>query len=437
MLRHEPMPSRQAFGPTERAAVQEVLDYYKDEDPPYGGYFEKRFSDAFVLKMGGGLATPVATGTGACYLALAALKTYYNLPEGGEVILSPVTDSGPIAAIVALGFVPVIADSAPNSYNVNRQSIIDCVTDRTVAVFLVHAAGGPVSDIAEIASDCSSSGIKLLEDCSQAPFAMADSLTHMDFWEAEGKMPKFVGSYGDIAAFSTMYRKNLQSGGSGGIVYVPFGETAFNSEKMGLFHHVLAHKDRGKPTWRDDINQNDPGNAIFPALNWNTDEISCAIGTASLHRIEDTIHKRNEFIVELQKKLDKYSEVCSVYFDYHEGFSPFYIPIHVDTSKLYVNKIEFAEAVRAEGVGLLSNYGCLVADWEWADEYINWQPSTKYSEGYVPFAAKTPNASGTRATTFNLFLNENYGKDEAVDIALSIARVEERTLRSGTVSGGS
>tara|TARA_R100000234_G_scaffold114097_1_gene89010 strand:+ start:7421 stop:8725 length:1305 start_codon:yes stop_codon:yes gene_type:complete len=413
-------PNRQAFGDAEQAAVAEVMKYYSShgEDPPYQGRFERRFALRFEMQMNGGFAVPVATGTGACYLALAALKTFYNLPGGSEVILSPVTDSGPLAAIVALGFVPVIADAAPGSYNVNRQSIIDCVTDQTAAVFVVHAAGAPVEDIPKIAEDCASSGIYLVEDCSQAPFAMPKSVAY-----------SYVGQFGDIAAFSTMYRKTIQSGGSGGLVYIKEGG------QTGLGNHVLAHKDRGKQTWRSDLNQNDPSNALFPALNWNTDEFSCAIGEASVKRAIETIIKRNEFVAQLKKLLDKCSEVCSIPEGYHDGHSPFYLPIIVDEKKITVTKTEFAEAVQAEGVGLLPHYGCLVSDWEWAADYINWQPTQKYSEGHAPHAPKTPNARAMRDGSFNLFLNENYTKKDAVEILLAITNVEERVVKTQQQGG--
>ena len=131
----------------------------------------------------------------------------------------------------------------------------------------------------------------------------------------------------------------------------------------------------------------------------------------------------------MQKKLDKYSQVCSIDPQNHSGSSPFYLPIIVDTSLLHVSKIEFVEAVQAEGIGLLPHYGCLVSDWEWANEYINWQPTEKFSEGHAPWVMRTPNARRFRDNSFNLFLNENYSEEEAIDIALAIARVEERTMR--------
>ena len=50
----------------------------------------------------------------------------------------------------------------------------------------------------------------------------------------------------------------------------------------------------------------------------------------------------------------------------------------------------------------------LVADWLHIEKQVNWQPNHAYSEGHVPWAARSPNARHTRDSTFNLFLNENY-----------------------------
>ena len=99
-----------------------------------------------------------------------------------------------------------------------------------------------------------------------------------------------------------------------------------------------------------------------------------------------------------------------------------------------VSKTEFAEEVQGREIGLLTHYGCLVSDWEWADRYIDWRASHKYSEGSVPWASRTPNARAMRDSSFNLFLNENYTEEEAIDIALAIAWVEERTLDHERIS---
>ena len=68
---------------------------------------------------------------------------------------------------------------------------------------LTHAGGEPIKDIKEI-SLYAKKEIFLLEDCSQSIGAKINN--------------KKVGSFGDIAAFSTMYRKNLAANSSSGIV---------------------------------------------------------------------------------------------------------------------------------------------------------------------------------------------------------------------------
>ena len=112
--------------------------------------------------------------------------------------------------------------------------------------------------------------IYVLEDCSQAVGA-----------KIKGKM---VGTFGDIAAFSTMYRKNLAANSGSGIV--------FTKKNYSLYKKILAYSDRGKISWNKKLNNSDPKNSIFPALNWNTDEFTCAIGLASLRRLKSTNLKR-------------------------------------------------------------------------------------------------------------------------------------------------
>lgn len=383
-VRSSPMPTREAFGDAEVAMLNEAVAYYRsrNQDPPYEGVFEQRLCGAFTEFMEGGYADAVATGTAACFIALAAL----DLPKGSEVILSPVTDSGPLNAILHLGLRPVVADAAPGSYNMGVDQFLERVGPNTSAVFAVHAAGEPL-EIDRLVEAAHRRGIKVVEDCSQAPGAV---------WAG-----RKVGGFGDIAAFSTMYRKSLHSGGSGGIVY---------SRDLDLHRQALAHADRGKPVWRSDLDLRNPGHALFPALNFNTDELSCAIGIASLGRLRDAIDRRNAFLSLLTKGLRVRSRACQPY-NFHSGFSPFYFPIFVDTAKLACSKQDFATALQAEGIDLGAHYGCVVSSWEYARPYVK-QP------------CRTPNADDTRDRSFNLFVNERYGRQEAEDVVNAIVKVE-------------
>ena len=114
--RLKPMPQREAFGDLEVSKLNEVVKYYRDLkiDPPYSGKFEEKFCKEFVKYMGGnGYADAVTSGTAAIYTSLRAL----NLPRKSEVLITAVTDCGPLNCIIIQGLTPKIVDTAKNSYN--------------------------------------------------------------------------------------------------------------------------------------------------------------------------------------------------------------------------------------------------------------------------------------------------------------------------------
>src|SRR6185312_10445790 len=266
-----------AFGEDELRMVQECVAYYRERqvDPGYQGPFEKLYTDAFVDFMGGGYADAVATGTAALYVAIAAL----NLPKGSEVLVSPITDPGTLSAIILNGLKPRLCDSKPDSYNIGVDQVRERLGPNVSCILVVHAAG-QAADVDKIVAEARPRGIKVLEDCSQSHGAKI--------------FGRPIGTFGDIAAFSTMYRKAHMTGPSGGILY---------SRNLDLFRNALAHADRGKPIWREDFSDRDPNGYLFPALNFNTDEISCAIGVASLARLEDTIMRRLSFVSNVVERL--------------------------------------------------------------------------------------------------------------------------------------
>jgi perosamine synthetase len=384
-VRKTPMPPRLGLGEDERRMVLEVLDYYAERkvDPGYQGAFEKIYTDAFVEMMGGGYADAVATGTAALYIAVAAL----NLPKGSEVIVSPITDPGTLSAVILNGLKPRLVDSKPDSYNVGPEQFAERITPNVSAAIIVHSAGyaAEIDKIVEIAH---ARGIKVIEDCSQAHFAKHKA--------------KPVGTFGDIAAFSTMYRKAHSTGPSGGLVY---------SRDLELFRSALVHSDRGKPRWRDDFDDRDPSTYLAPALNHHTDEISCAIGYASLRRLPATIVSRLAFVSDFVARLYDASNVCQAY-RFMPTSSPFFYPVVVDVEAITCSKIEFAEAVRAEGIDLNPHYKYVVCEWPFIRPYL--------ADDF-----DTPNARSIRDRSFNLYLNEKYGEQESRDCVKAIVKVEK------------
>lgn len=388
--RTTPMPPRFAFVSEDGMGVlDELLEHYRErrQDFGYQDTFEARYTDAFVRALGvPGYADAVSTGTAALFVALAAMQ----LPRGSRVLISPITDPGTVSAVILNGLVPALMDSAPGTPNSGPEEF-GARLEGASAVVLVHAAG-KAADAAAIAALARERDVLLLEDCSQAHGA-----------RTEGRQ---VGTFGELAAFSTMYRKAHATGGSGGVVF---------TQSEDRFHLVRAHADRGKPSWRPDFDEKDPATFLFPALNFNLDELSCAIGLRSLDRLQTTIARRVAFLEQLRDGIAEASHVC-VGSEVSSDDSPFYYPIHVDTARIACSKTEFARAVRAEGIDLNPDYRYVVGEWPWAQEHL-------------ADAFATPNAQEWRSTHFNILFNENYGEQEANDIVAAILKVERAFAR--------
>jgi dTDP-4-amino-4,6-dideoxygalactose transaminase len=388
-VRKKPMPARFALGEAEEAQIQAVLAHYKEVriDPGYQGKFEKAYTDAFVQFMGGGYADAVATGTASLYIALAAL----DLPAGSEVIVSPITDPGTISAIILNRLVPRVADSEPGTYNMGPEQFVARITPKTRAVMLVHSLGR-AADVVGVVKEAHARGIRVIEDCSQSHGA-----------RVKGKP---IGNFGDIAAFSTMYRKAHMTGGAGGVVF---------TNDIDLHHRALAMADRGKPAWRSDFDDRNPNQFLFPALNFHTDEISCGIGVSSLKRLRDTLLRRLTFLAEFTGRLKDRADICKPY-GYSPNDAPFVYPIVLDPERITCSTEHFANAVIAEGIGLNPHYRYLVSDWPWLKPHL-------------PDDFQTPNARSLRDRSFMLYVNENYGNSEASDCVKAIVKVEKHFAR--------
>lgn len=385
-VREKPLPHRRLFGEDELEAIRKVFEYSWREGVDFGyqGKYEKLYTDKFCEFQGGGFADAVSSGTSAIYLALMAL----NIEHGRDVIVSPVTDPGGVAAIIIAGMNPVIADSTPNSFNVGPDQFEEAITSNTRAAIFTHVGGCPI-DIEPVVEIAKARGIKIIEDCSQAHGALYKG--------------KRVGRFGDIAAYSAMFHKNHATGGCGGLVY---------TENEDYYWRVRSLADRGKPFHSPDYDLRKPSEFLFPALNFNLDELSCAIGLSTLSRLQETIEKR----CEIARKIDvALAESSSVVFPCKTlpGCKPslYFHTVGVAVDKLRVPKKEFAQAVAAEGIWINPHYDYVVSDWKWLQQYLKHE-------------TKTPNPIDLRDRTFNILFNERFSDEDIRDIILSIVKVE-------------
>lgn len=157
---------------------------------------EKKLSERYKL----GYSNLVSSGTDALYLALRILKKKYSK---GEIITTPFTFFAPTETIINAGFKPVYADINLNDYNISVKSIETKINKKTIGILPVHIFGYPC-EMDKIMRLASKHNLFVIEDCAQSLGAKFKN--------------KFVGSFGDINAFSFYPTKNLGVYGDAGLI---------------------------------------------------------------------------------------------------------------------------------------------------------------------------------------------------------------------------
>ena len=247
----------------------------------------------------------------------------FKFTTSSEVIFSPVSCSGSMFAVIEFGLKPVIVDSMPNSFN-SSWEYIERISKNTSALFLSHIGGVPL-DMEEISYESNKMGLPIVEDCSQAPFARVKMTGKSKIPDVLEKC--YVGTYGVTSVFSTMYRKNLQTGGSGGVVF---------TKDPDIYRQICLYSDRGKPKYKEGYNGRIQ-DCEFSGQNFNTDEFSCAIGIASLERINDTIKRRLSFMNILSNLISDLGDYLN-HAEYPPGVSPFLLTIILNEKSLIEKK---------------------------------------------------------------------------------------------------
>jgi len=144
-------------------------------------------------------AIGVANGTDALELAMRAL----DIGPGDEVITVSHTAVATVAAIEAVGAIPVLVDVDPLFFTINAIQLEEVLSPKTKAIIAVHLYGQS-ADLDTLCRFCSQKGLALIEDCSQA---------HGARWQG-----RRVGSIGHIGCFSCYPTKNLGAVGDAGLI---------------------------------------------------------------------------------------------------------------------------------------------------------------------------------------------------------------------------
>ena len=202
-------------------------------------------------------AVGVGSGTDALILALRA----FRIGQSDEVITVSHTAIATVAAVLAVGAIPVLVDVDPVYYTIDPRAFDLAITKQTKAIIVVHLYGQS-ADMEKVALIARRHHLVLIEDCAQA---LGGSY--------KGQR---VGSFGDAACFSFYPTKNLGAIGDGGMIVT--ADPVIEGRVRRLRKYGW---DKNRST--DDI-----------GVNSCLDEIQAAILSAKLPSLDADNHRRAE-----------------------------------------------------------------------------------------------------------------------------------------------
>ncbi len=398
-----PWPSRGLFTEREKKAVDALFDtaIAKRTAFGYNGPEEEAYCQEFAQAMGGGYADAVNSGTNAVYVAVRALE----VEPFTEVIVPPMTDAGGIMPVPLCNLIPVPADSMPGSYNMGPDEIEARITPQTSAIIVAHIGGvpAPMGPIMEIAK---ARGLKVVEDCAQAHGAKYRG--------------RFLGAWGHVGAFSTMFGKHHATGGQGGVVY---------TRDKDLFQKIRWYSDRGKPFGLPAGTGN-----VVAALNCNLNDLSACIGRVQLKRLPGMVAARRKSALWLAEQCKTLKSVRVIADPPHGETSFWFIFLRLDLDKIRVDKAAFVKALAAEGVPAEATYSGPVTDspwykeravfgktgYPWACPLYKGDPKKEYA---------LPNFLASMNTIFRINHHEKVGVAKMREVFAALRKVEAAYLK--------
>ena len=403
-VRTEPWPARGLIGIEEKRAVDALFDeaIACGNAPGYGGPEEDAYCSEFAESLGGGFADAVNSGTTAVYTALRAL----DLEPFTEVVVGCVTDPGGMMPIPLLNCIPVPADTAPGSYNSGPEQIEAAITPLTSAIVVAHIFGEP-ADMPGILEVAKAHSLPVVEDCAQAHGARLHG--------------QALGTFGDVAAFSTMFGKHHCTGGQGGVVF---------TRHEDLLPMVRRAADRGKPFGLPAGSTN-----VLASLNLNLNEFAAAIGREQLKKLPAIVERLRKVVGRIRAGIRDVSGVPIP--EPLPGAEPSYWKLRVEfrAEAMTCDKATFCAALRAEGLTcVMDNYLAAMPhrqDW-FVQRRVFGTPGYPWTSpdyrGDADRQFPCPNAMAAMERFFVLFCNESW-RDGDTDDAVAILRKVEAGCR--------
>ncbi len=241
------------------------------------GALTAEFERALAARLGVPEVVALSSCTAGLHLSLLAS----GIGPGDEVITTPLTFAASVNSIIHAGATPVLVDIEPDTGNLSASAVEQAITPRTRAAMVVHY-GGHAADMAAFNDLRDRRGLTILED---AAHALASRIG--DRW---------VGTDGNLTAFSFYATKNLTTG-EGGALVVPDSAQADKIRVLSL--HGMSrnawNRYQSGGSWRYDVE--------MPGFKYNMTDVDAAMGLVQLDKLDAMQEQRTRLAARYRQRL--------------------------------------------------------------------------------------------------------------------------------------
>jgi perosamine synthetase len=283
--------------------------------------FERQCAEYFGVKH----AIAVNSWTSGLVCAVGAL----GIEPGDEIITTPWTMAATATAILHWAGVPVFADIDRATFNIDPACVERLITPRTKAVIAVDIFGQS-ADMQRLREICDRHGLKLLNDCAQAPGARHHGV--------------LASSMADIGGYSLNYHKHIHCG-EGGVLVT--NDDRYARRLAQIRNHAECVQTSEEPFEL----------ANMLGYNFRLGEIEAAIASVQLTHLASRVAERQQAASLLDDALSQLPGLKTPFVLPGNTHAYYIYGLQIDTARLGVTRTRLVEALKAEGVpGLVSSY---------------------------------------------------------------------------------
>ncbi len=256
----------------DREDVDCLIEFLKQEPIPRltNGPKVIEFEEKWSKWLGVEHSVLVNSGTAANELTMLALK--YKYPEGGEIIVPPLTWISDINSVLFAEFNPVFVDINFKNLSFDLDKLEEAITEKTKAIFVTHVLG--INALSErLLKICEDNDILLIEDVCES-----HGVTYNDVK---------VGSIGFASNFSFYFAHHMSTI-EGGIISTNdnnFYQLCRSLRSHGMVREFTDEKLIEKyETENEDLSKD----FIFigPAHNFRSTELNAVLGLCQLKKLD-------------------------------------------------------------------------------------------------------------------------------------------------------